>query len=635
MASNEERIPEGLDDLLGDIRSEKSIEPTVKKISAENFGIAKSVKNIKESQQSFEGAETSKRLTLVERKSLANERKITILKNILGYQKSDLRKNLANVTPQAVMLRNLDAILETLREEAKLEKKDEETDRRKAENTRRRLAEERIEKRYEVLRKTTEKIIAPVKGILDKIIKGILTIIGGKFLVGLIDFVTDPKNKRKIDSVVRFFSDFGPKLLTLYIMFGTKFGRAVGKLSSLIIKGAIRLGAASLMLLKRLGLRGAGGLARGLLGRRGGKLGSLIQLGATAASFIALENFFSGRGQSDDDASGFNDGGEVIGKFGIDNIPAMLSDGEFVLVPGAAKELGIPYLERLNQKHGGDNIPSVKSNRVYANDGGFIGNMMSAIRSTGMVMAPSGSQYQDKATTQFQLFGMPVPFTRRESGYTDEDINRFNRTNPTRMLEKFKTYPTYHSPELEKRYKDMGILDAYYADAVRTVPRTTPLQPLIPGRENNGDSFESTGNAALDEAIQNARDIGDMTGTSGLMETVEGIGRNQQQRYDKMLEQMRQSGSSGANEVIPMGEARRRILGPQSSVPGRRQATIARSVPNVSIPDPPMRRKPRIVVMNDQASANQSISGTESFPTLPSISHAGHSSHKLTTMGIV
>ena len=77
------------------------------------------------------------------------------------------------------------------------------------------------------------------------------------------------------------------------------------------------------------------------------------------------------------------------------------------------------------------------------------------------------------------------------------------------------------------------------------------------------------------------------------------------------------------------------MFGPQSSVPVRRQATIARSVPNVNIPDPRMRSKPRIVVMNDQASANQSISGTESFPTLPSISHAGHSSHKLTTMGIV
>ena len=641
MASNEERIPEGLDDLLGDIRSEKSIEPTVKKISAENFGIAKSVKNIKESQQSFEGAETSKRLTLVERKSLANERKITILKNILGYQKSDLRKNLANVTPQAVMLRNLDAILETLREEAKLEKKDEETDRRKAENTRRRLAEERIEKRYEVLRKTTEKIIAPVKGILDKIIKGILTIIGGKFLVGLIDFVTDPKNKRKIDSVVRFFSDFGPKLLTLYIMFGTKFGRAVGKLSSLIIKGAIRLGAASLMLLKRLGLRGAGGLARGLLGRRGGKLGSLIQLGATAASFIALENFFSGRGQSDEDASGFNDGGEVIGKFGIDNIPAMLSDGEFVLVPGAAKELGIPYLERLNQKHGGDNIPSVKSNTVYANDGGLIGaitNALSFLPNTGNVMAPMASQgmYQDEGTVLSKILGIPIPGSLRMKGYSDEDVSRYNRADtgdPTRFLKQFKAVDE-RSPSLQKYYDEKGF-GQVTSPAVISRRRAAPLEPLIPGRENNTDSFESTGNATLDETIQNAREIGEMTGTSGLMDTAEGIGRKQQQYYDQMLEQMRQSGSSGANEVIPMGEARRRILGPQSSVPGRRQATIARSVPNVSIPDPPMRRKPRIVVMNDQASAGPSNPGMQSFPTLPSISHAGHSSHKLTTMGIV
>ena len=364
---------------------------------------------------------------------------------------------------------------------------------------------------------------------------------------------------------------------------------------------------------------------RGLLGRRGGRLGSLIQLGATAASFIALENFFSGRGQSDEDASGFNDGGEVIGKFGIDNIPAMLSDGEFVLVPGAAKELGIPYLERLNQKHGGDNIPSVKSNTVYANDGGFIGGMMNAIRSTGMVMAPSGTQYQDKATKQFQVFGMPVPFTRRESGYTDEDINRFNRINPTRMLEKYKTYPRYHTPELEKRYKDKGILDAYYADAVRTVPRTTPLEPLIPGtstpkseRERNEEFIRDS----FKNLPGNLEQIGNVTRErERILREEYGLTPDPNPAQDALRELLK--------PIFP------KLFGPQSSVPGRRQATISRSVPNVSIPDPPMRRKPRIVVMNDQASAGQSISGTESFPTLPSISHAGHSSHKLTTMGIV
>jgi hypothetical protein len=632
MASNEERIPEGLDDLLGDIRSEKSIEPTVKKISAENFGIAKSVKNIKESQQSFEGAETSKRLTLVERKSLANERKITILKNILGYQKSDLRKNLANVTPQAVMLRNLDAILETLREEAKLEKKDEETDRRKAENTRRRLAEERIEKRYEVLRKTTEKIIAPVKGILDKIIKGILTIIGGKFLVGLIDFVTDPKNKRKIDSVVRFFSDFGPKLLTLYIMFGTKFGRAVGKLSSLIIKGAIRLGAASLMLLKRLGLRGAGGLARGLLGRRGGKLGSLIQLGATAASFIALENFFSGRGQSDDDASGFNDGGEVIGKFGIDNIPAMLSDGEFVLVPGAAKELGIPYLERLNQKHGGDNIPSVKSNTVYANDGGLIGaitNALSFLPNTGNVMAPMASKgtYQDEGTVLSKILGIPIPGSLRMKGYSDEDIRRYNRADtgdPTRFLEQFKAVEV-RMPSTQKYFNEKG-LGQVTSPAVISRRRAAPLEPLIPGTPSTPKSERERNEEFIRESFQNLpgnlEQIGDVTRErERILREEYGLTPDPNPAQDALRELLK--------PIFP------KMFGPQSSVPVRRQATIARSVPNVNIPDPPIRRKPRIVVMNDQASAGPSNPGMQSFPTLPSISHAGHSSHKLTTMGIV
>ena len=37
--------------------------------------------------------------------------------------------------------------------------------------------------------------------------------------------------------------------------------------------------------------------------------------------------------EEEEEEQGYCDGGEVIGKFGIDNIPAMLSDGEFVLVP--------------------------------------------------------------------------------------------------------------------------------------------------------------------------------------------------------------------------------------------------------------------------------------------------------------
>ena len=614
------------------------IEPRRRRISAESFRTGRNiVSSAQIQQQNLLGTKLADNIATLDRRVAFNERKITILKNILGYQKSDLRQNLAAVTPQAVMLRNLDAILETLRAEAKIEKQEEEFNRKKAENTRRRLEENRVEKRYEKLRKITTTILAPVKSIIDGIIQAFLGLVLGKFLVRLLDFFTDSKNKKKIESLTRFFSDFGPKLLTLYLMFGTKFGRAVGKLSSLIIKGAIRLGAASLMLLKKLGIKGAGGLARGLMGRRGGRLGTLIQLGATAATFFALDKFVSGtlRGNEEEEQEeeqGYRDGGEVIGKFGIDNIPAMLSDGEFVLVPGAAKELGIPYLERLNKRHGGDNAPESRKGTVYANEGGFIGNMMSAIRSTGMVMAPYGDQYQNEGTKQFQLFGMPVPFTRMKTGYTDEDINRFNRIHPTRMLEKYKTYPKkprnaaelQYQAERKKFYSDNNMLDLYYADAVRTVPRTTPLEPLIPGTSTPKSERERN-----EEFIRDS--------FKNLPRNLEAYG-NRNQETERILEEL-----GHTPDPNPAQDALRELLkpifpkmfGPQSSVPVRRQATIARSVPNVNIPDPPMRRKPRIVVMNDQASAGQSISGTESFPTLPSISHAGHSSHKLTTMGIV
>ena len=618
-------------------QSTNPIEPRRRRISAESFRTGRNiVSSAQIQQQNLIGTKLADNIATLDRRVAFNERKITILKNILGYQKSDLRQNLAAVTPQAVMLRNLDAILETLRAEAKIEKQEEEFNRKKAENTRRRLEENRVEKRYEKLRKITTTILAPVKSIIDGIIQAFLGLVLGKFLVRLLDFFTDSKNKKKIESLTRFFSDFGPKLLTLYLMFGTKFGRAVGKLSSLIIKGAIRLGAASLMLLKKLGIKGAGGLARGLMGRRGGRLGTLIQLGATAATFFALDKFVSGtlRGneEEEEEEQGYRDGGEVIGKFGIDNIPAMLSDGEFVLVPGAAKELGIPYLERLNKRHGGDNVPESRKGTVYANEGGFIGNMMSAIRSTGMVMAPYGDQYQNEGTKQFQLFGMPVPFTRRASGYTDEDINRFNRIHPTRMLEKYKTNPKkpenaaelQRQAERKKFYSDNNMLDLYYADAVRTVPRTTPLEPLIPGTSSTPKSERERNEEFIRESFQNL---------PGNLETIGEVNREKQ----KVLEEL-----GVTPDPNPAQDALRELLkpifprmfGPQSSVPSRRQATIAKSSPRVMMPGTPIAQQPRVMVVDGGTNSVDTTEQVSPNPQIPQFSHMGHSMNKLDTLGI-
>ena len=73
----------------------------------------------------------------------------------------------------------------------------------------------------------------------------IVGVILGRFIVKLIGWFGDPKNKKKVDSVVRFLTDHGPKLLAAFLLFGTGIGRFAVRLSAVLLKGALRLGAAA------------------------------------------------------------------------------------------------------------------------------------------------------------------------------------------------------------------------------------------------------------------------------------------------------------------------------------------------------------------------------------------------------
>ena len=100
-----------------------NIEPRRRRISADSFRTGRNISNLAQGQQqqlTF-NSKLVNNVANVEKRVIVNERKITILKNILGNQKSDLRENLKAVSPQTILLRNLDEIIKTLREEAKLE----------------------------------------------------------------------------------------------------------------------------------------------------------------------------------------------------------------------------------------------------------------------------------------------------------------------------------------------------------------------------------------------------------------------------------------------------------------------------------------------------------------------------------
>ena len=74
-----------------------------------------------------------------------------------------------------------------------------EDERKRQESKKRSGAESKLEKkRFEGLKKLGGKLIQPVKGPLEKLFNFIKTIILGKILLGILDWLGDPQNQKKL-----------------------------------------------------------------------------------------------------------------------------------------------------------------------------------------------------------------------------------------------------------------------------------------------------------------------------------------------------------------------------------------------------------------------------------------------------
>ena len=182
--------------------------------------------------------------------------------------------------------------------------------------------------------------------------------------------------------MIRFFGDHWPKLLALYITFGTSFGKFARGLVSLVVKSTTKLVAVT----AALAAKAIGGKFGGRLGKFasfvGGPRGKLVGVGIEAAAAVGGTLFlskqlekFSGIEEKPQKVSGYSGGGFVLPKFkfpslggssfpnifdmfnssgyvsgdkGVDKVPAMLTDGEFVMSRGAVEKYGVdpnkPYL---------------------------------------------------------------------------------------------------------------------------------------------------------------------------------------------------------------------------------------------------------------------------------------------------
>ena len=214
-----------------------------------------------------------------------------------------------------------------------------------------------------------------------------------------------------------------------------------------------------------------------------------------------------------------------------------------------------------NNNGGGTGGPGAVYNRMsggrYGGGGTYgrpagQGGPFSWLPGTGRVMAPSGSQYDSRGGTVQKFFGMTVPGSYQRSGYKPEDIDRFNRTSPTQYLEQYKAQPLAPSPELEAMYSKYG---TQYTDPAHRVRSRTKPNPNVTPQQG---AITGSNNTRLNQAIRDAQQIGDRTGTRGLMDSTADTATKAQNRYDVLRQYMRDNNMSGADQNMniygkPMG----------------------------------------------------------------------------------
>ena len=652
------------------------LNPRRRRISSGSFS-AGSIAS-KQVTQGVLNTKLIKSINIIGERSNVNARKISIIKNILGYQKSELKENLSAISPQALMLRNLDEILKAIRDEDKQEKKDSEYERKKRENEKRRLRETKLEERFKKLKQVVAGVISPVKKILDGIIKAFIALVAGKFFIKLLNYLTDPKNQKKIESVTKFLSNNAPKLFAAYVLFGTLFGRSVRKLASFLIKGSLRLAGAGALLLKRLGLKGAGRLARTFLGPKGKLISFGIEALATVGAFKAIEGLVSSlRGGGEEKA--FSGGGLVDGPYGNDRVNARLTDGEFVMSAPAVAAIGPAVLENINEKYGGSNKPRMVSGTLMAQEGGMVNRERAT--QAGMFSTRIGRGVLDNigyGSGDFMFKGLPagVEYNPAFSGAGDKLFG----LNPQgkKLTDLFGLRGAfgeladtqYFSPDLGTAMKYAG-----EGGSVVSMPRTSGFSsfknPLgsnvmrgfdpskgIEQLVRTSDSVASAAagttqvmnrsNPALQKmAMQGLRSGAPLARRLGRFIPFVGTALATADVADRTARGDNLGAALGGISAIPgpvgmvgagaqmIYDAARYQGGPIRGRSGAQRAMMGRQNPSFAIPEPPSDQR-RVVVIDEQPTMSTVEPGVERNTTspIPPISHWSHSAAKRTTLGL-
>ncbi len=307
----------------------------------------------------------------IEGRVSANEKKITLLKNIVKLRKQNVDKNQMG-SPLLESLQSIasttDSIRNSLIEQQDRDEDAAERDRLQREKENREKQEKSLEKKPSLVEKMAAPILKPVMSLWEKIWKFISTLFLGKLLMNFLDWVGNPANQDKIKTFVRFIKDWWPALTTAVLLFGTGFGSLVAGLAK-SIAWFIPAMASALAKLKAAKWMSALSMFPG-----GGKVAAVAKGATLIGGGLLIGSQMGQDSAPETEITGLNKGGQVPGSGpNKDTVPAMLTPGEFVMSRGAVEKYGVNTLEGMNAAAGGTNLPTLKRVEVpHYNDGGMI-----------------------------------------------------------------------------------------------------------------------------------------------------------------------------------------------------------------------------------------------------------------------
>ncbi len=264
-----------------------------------------------------------------------NERKISLIKNIIKTRKDNVDKKLGS---QSTLLDTLQSIAESVDSIRDTLIQRQESGEEGVAGKRVKAEQEEFDKRekglgkkdkFEGLKAVGSKILKPVMSIWERIWNFIKTIFLGKILLNFLKWFADPANQKKIASFGRFIKNFWPALLTGALLFMTGLGAMITNMTVAIALWIPKMLAAIAALKAKALLGGAG----------------MMGFGRKAVSAFGKTRRF-------------NEGGIVPGSGNSDTVPAMLTPGEVVMNKAAVQQYGTDTLLGMNAAAGGNNKPS-------------------------------------------------------------------------------------------------------------------------------------------------------------------------------------------------------------------------------------------------------------------------------------